>query len=89
MPVIRERVAKGIALLDSRIPEWRENVDVDRLEIYSTFDCVLAQVFGGYGEGLALLGIRTDMLAASFGFEAYEHEEFPEITMEWKRALAE
>lgn len=43
----RERVAAGIAFLDSdpRIPDnWRDLIDVDRLDLDSDYDCCLGQL---------------------------------------------
>lgn len=41
----KERIAKGIALLDKEVPGWCERVDIKVLDLGSPFKCVLGQVF--------------------------------------------
>lgn len=38
-----ERVARGAALLDKEWPEWRDVVDLGRLDIAEPFHCMTAQ----------------------------------------------
>lgn len=56
-------VAAGKALLDSYDPEWADKVDWDNLNMSSTVDCVLGQLFGdggvGYDAGLKALSIES------------------------------
>lgn len=58
------RVERGAALLDEKGPDgWRDRIDLDRLNMSDTSWCVLGQVYsgvttwGGYGEGLRVLGV--------------------------------
>jgi hypothetical protein len=41
----REAAARGAALLDERMPGWANKVDLGRLNLYSTSECVLGQLF--------------------------------------------
>ena len=43
-------VRAGIEYLDKTVPQWRRLVDVERLDIESTDDCVLGQVYAEYAE---------------------------------------
>lgn len=52
---IEERVARGVAILDERMPNWRCKVNAARLAIESSCDCVLGQIRGSFGVGLDLV----------------------------------
>ncbi|MEV4575901.1 hypothetical protein AB0K16_21915 [Nonomuraea jabiensis] len=57
MPNFSERVAAGAALLDKKTPGWYQDIDLGILDLYSTDDCILGQVFGDYSGGAAFLGL--------------------------------
>jgi hypothetical protein len=61
-------VRAGIQLLDTHpaADGWRNKFDPNTLEIQNCYHCVLGQVFGGYGEGLDILGIRGKQV--NYGF---------------------
>lgn len=40
-----ERVARGAALLDERVPGWRERLDVGALDVSSIRNCPVGQAF--------------------------------------------
>lgn len=42
---IEERVAKGAALMDAKVPGWEKRIDANRLDMASCVDCVLGQAF--------------------------------------------
>lgn len=79
MSTIAERVSAGIALLDEKVPDWRERVSVEDFDIRSTYNCILGQVFGGvdagYHVGLERLGLEKcsccyeENTVASCGFD--------------------
>ena len=62
-----QRVARGAALLDSRWPNWRDQVDLGRLDIASAHDCMTAQFaqwttddgFADFSDGKNSLGLST------------------------------
>lgn len=71
--LLRPRVERGAALLDSVEPYWFKLVEV-ALDLSDCKRCVLGQVFGDYDDGLDLLNISNDLLpawrwAADHGFE--------------------
>lgn len=45
----------AVARLDSHMPNWRDHVNVDDLDMQSCQNCVLGQVFDGYLDGLTVL----------------------------------
>lgn len=50
MPSIPERVAKGVALLDKTLAGWDGRIDLDRLDLSSTCDCILGQEFEAHSD---------------------------------------
>jgi hypothetical protein len=74
MTTIALRVASGAIYLDSKMPDWHERINVSQLDMHSTSNCVLGQLFGGYWNGLKAVGISTDAkdeTAADLGFDYY------------------
>ncbi len=74
---VTECAAKGAALLDQVHPEWAHKVYTETLDIYEVDDCVLAQVFGGYLEGLDAIGDFlgwhfTNLAQMQYGFDGNE-----------------
>lgn len=52
--IVENAVRNGIALLDREVPHWRGLIDWDRLDMTSSYDCILGQIFhddagGSYG----------------------------------------
>lgn len=93
MSTAKHRVARGAAKLDELLGSrsaWAEAIDLDTLVMESTFDCVLAQKFGHYDDGLEALGInRGD--AAGYGFVCSTDFgcECPELANEWRALIKE
>ena len=99
---IETRVARGVALLDKTLADWDERIDLDRLDLRSTCNCVLGQEFanhpdvrGGdcqsYDVGLeALLGDERDInrAAREHGFDSGYGASHAPLTAEWKRVIA-
>lgn len=42
---IASRVTAGIAFLDEKVPGWREKIDMNRLELNNSNNCILGQLF--------------------------------------------
>ena len=66
--VLSGRVARGVALLNSKVPDWRDSVNPDTLNLSNGFSCVLAQLFGSYEIGLKKLNL-TAAQGRDHGFE--------------------
>lgn len=45
MATITERVARGAALLDEKLPGWVERIDLDKLNLFDDERCVIGQLF--------------------------------------------
>lgn len=81
-----EQIAAGMALLDEKVPEWWQRIDVDRLNTASPCSCVLGQMYGFYGTGLEALGILG--FACDYGFGATgAGGGYPSLTRAWRRAI--
>lgn len=83
------QVENGMALLDEAQPGWRELINLTTLDINTTHNCILGQVFGSYREGCRVLGIQAFSVKDSFGFtSAGGTENWQHLTEEWKLALS-
>lgn len=85
---IPERVAAGIALLDSRDAgdaHALARIDTDRLDFFSVHRDVLGQVYGQTAYGLEALGLTTEQ-AIALGLDCIDGEE-DDLTAEWVRQL--
>jgi hypothetical protein len=43
--IVENAVRNGIALLDREVPHWRGLIDWDQLDMTSSHDCILGQIF--------------------------------------------
>lgn len=85
---VTERVERGAALLDEKRPGWWRDIDLERLNIWSTCDCTAGQQPGGYAATMNLLGIGHSAESAAHGFEPYAPD--PDLPIaEFGRAIAE
>jgi hypothetical protein len=79
---IDERVARGVALLDRRVPDWRARIKVGTLDIVNSGRCVIGQVFAhqSYSDALDELDVYR---ASDFGFDARRSGEYGALTRAW------
>jgi hypothetical protein len=89
----RERVARGVKLLDRRVPEWHKKVKSENLDISNDEECVLGQIFGHYTTGFGKLVLESEE-AVECGFYSQESldldlkaVEYRELTRCWKEVL--
>jgi len=97
MTAVAERVARGAALLDGKLPGWAERIDLAELELSSCYRCVLGQLFAsaaaargtgwhGYDIGLQALDVDDD---GPYGFDRTDIDQtWAELTAEWRRTIA-
>jgi hypothetical protein len=97
---VAERVARGTALLDERMPGWDKRIDLAALNISSACGCILGQLHGSFREGLFEYAdtLLPDGLSAAdhcYGFVwaarpgEDANEEVAALTAEWKRVIAD
>ena len=67
--ILQARAKAGAELLDKLKPCWYRSVRLDTLKLSDCSDCVLGQLFGGYGYGVFVLRRHLrDVDAAANGF---------------------
>lgn len=83
-------VVFGAKLLDSYNPEWFSQVDVNRLNLGSCYDCVLGQLFGSYAKGLNELGIpESGRFEYGFSMDGFHpKEDWLALTNLWREQIA-
>jgi hypothetical protein len=74
-----KQVDKGVALLDSIYPGWKEKIDLDRLEMAISDRCILGQL---YGDFYKIKIINPE----EYGFSCYltKNHCYFDLTDEWK-----
>lgn len=86
-------VRQGIKLLDECGPaDWRDRIDLGKLDMRRPSSCILGQLYDDFYEGLDQLNIRIE--ADSHGFNASWSEEWygpvmAQLTEEWKRQISD
>ena len=81
-PTPEQRVARGVALLDERVPDWRERINTDGLDMVTGTRCVVGQVqlsfdpldWSPWHHGLGRLGLSTEA-----DHDAHDHGFITEI----------
>ncbi len=77
-------VERGAALLDKRLPGWRQVVDPSSLSLKSRCNCVLGQVFGDYHRGVRALGVDRPV---DYGFIRPPGGKWERLTAAWRKVL--
>jgi len=86
---VRGRILAGAAWLDKNAPaDWRQKVNLDRLQMSSGTDCVIAQVFGAYSKLMTRFNIGYAE-SGRLGFTDSSVVSFVRLTEAWKEYLAE
>lgn len=86
---INERVERGVIWLDKVCPDWRDKVDLDKLDINHADHCILGQLFGDFYE-VEFFQDRYGHIdwdkAYQYGFNVmgYQHEE---LENSWKSLI--
>lgn len=87
----RERVARGVALLDEKRPGWERLIQLGSLNLSTCHECVLGQLGGTFGTFLGAMFPQTSHpermdLAYRCGFYAHG-EGYSTLQSEWVRAI--
>lgn len=97
MLTMQERVQAGIKYLDSdlSVGDWRELIDLEKLDMSSELDCIIGQVFGNFRDhfGIGFWGdITEDHESVALGFaypdSKYNRELYLELEDEWRKVLS-
>jgi len=87
-----KRVLKGASLLDVHFKgyNWRSEIDIETLEMDSSSQCVLGQLFGDYQSGLTTLRLDVELdtrREAGFSTCAWDSYDWEKLDFEWKTYL--
>ena len=86
------QIQAGAKLLEEKVgPDWFKKIDLQRLDMFDCFHCVLGQIFGDYFDGLKILeGVKYDFetslnLPINSGFTCryVGNDSFSLLTQEW------
>lgn len=91
MSTVAERVERGAALLDEKRPGWLDVIDVARLDIGSSCNCVGGQVgralhLGTFVDVMGDLGLLVTEEAA-YGFEHDTEAGYEDLTTAWRSLI--
>jgi hypothetical protein len=78
-------VDAGAALLDERLPGWRDEIHPASLDLEQCEQCVLGQLFGEYERGRMLLGLSRSR-AMGLGFTR-RGTTWERLTAAWREVL--
>jgi hypothetical protein len=92
---LQDKVARGAAMLDERVPGWFTRVPPARLDLASCSRCVLGHLYEDYGRGMFELwpdDYDSDV-AAAHGFTvrgdlASQALSWPVLTDAWREEIA-
>jgi hypothetical protein len=80
------RVAAGMALLDQATPGWESRVNLLTLDLLSGRACILGQLYGTFGAGVAALGLIYDpLVAVGHGFVVSGYRDG--VQAAWREAI--
>ena len=86
-------VARGVDLLNERVPGWEDKINLDKLDISSTCNCVCGQVAKRQGKfwsrfrnGLNILGLELNQ-AEEYGFDCYGRIGYDRLDDEWSKVI--
>ncbi len=76
------KAGRGALLLDALVPGWWKNIDIIKLRLSSSVNCILGQIFGSYGKGLNELDLDND--GPYYGFQEDNSVTHAQLTREWR-----
>jgi len=80
MITMATRVQRGTELLDLRVPDWRDMIEWDRLDMQSPLHCILGQIAGRYIRGEYSLHIDGQ----PYGFITQKETEKKPLQLLWE-----
>jgi hypothetical protein len=64
---IKRRIARGVKLLDDKMPNWRSKINRKKFLIAEGHDCILGQLYGHFTRGMSKLNMALSQ-AVDYGF---------------------
>ncbi len=87
---LQAAVARSIELLDRERPGWLSRINVEKLDVGSSWFCPLGKLFQGYQRGMDALSLYEkygNKVWYAFNTSGQYPYTYPELTAEWKRQL--
>ncbi len=88
---MKENVLRGVALLDEKVPDWRERIEPEGLDMGRCGRCILGQLFGFYDIGLRQLKVASRAKSIKYGFDANtqsaKSKKWTELNQLWREQL--
>lgn len=82
------QVDRGVAMLDGKKSGWATRISLEKLDIASTNDCVVSQLYGGsWPQGLKRLGLSLND-ARRLGFWFYTPLGYFRANQAWREIVA-
>lgn len=92
-------VDRGAAFLDETLPGWAERIDTDTLDLSSTCNCVLGQLYRyehprlrktytAFERMLDVLGVDWER-SRRLGFAIWGNARYSNLTAAWRRKIRE
>jgi hypothetical protein len=78
----QEQVSRGARLLDVERPDWRNEIDVNALDMHKHGSCVLGQLYGSYLIGDRIL-CEPNLSAIDHGF-SLSGDPHPNPSKNWE-----
>lgn len=91
--LVRQRVAAGVAWLDTHAPGWTDKIDLTQLDLTHCHLCVMGQVYGDYWEAPFhenVKGVEAKSTGVALGVDVTGISNRPEtvaLEAEWRRVI--
>ena len=80
--MLNERIQSAIQVLNKEIPNWRDKIDIDKLNMDSCYNCILGQLYGSSTIAPAI--IRRTHYDTFYESNSHSYEK---LNIAWKKAL--
>jgi hypothetical protein len=91
----KDRVSKGVALLDKHMPGWDKAINLTTLNVNSLHSCPLGQLYGNYCVGKIELQLMGHNVAYRHGFDVNGERTYSaceeymvKLTKRWRKVIS-
>ncbi len=90
---LRGNAACGARFFDRSVPGWHTKIDVEKLDINNTDDCIAGQIYGSYKKAVELLGItkshsmRLGIYLSCSDVAKAEKRQWENLTLAWQHEI--
>ncbi len=85
----KQRVANGVEFLNRNLRNWRDSIDISKLDLSCPNNCIMGQI--GWPKEDTYKGISATMncdVAELFGFLRSVDADYDELQVEWLKVLS-